>query len=814
MVEQPAAQPIQVSGSFNVPKVKKRRGLLRFAAFIVLFGLAGGTWLYFAKAATTTGTWKMVWSDEFDGTTIDSSKWNIYTGELSYDQACYTNQQGANGNLQVASGTLIVRTKKEASTCGTAKPFTTGYIRSSAVDPNPSKYRISPTTSPSGLIKIEMRAQLPPTGVHGVWPGLWTRNEWGGTDPVANSTTPYGELDLMERWGDEKNNFTYEVTSWLGKKHTGGDTGYISNEKCPVPADNSVVQNNCDDVSTGMHTYAVEIDTSQSQVRYYFDGRLVTTHTANSSPGFDKTFWDNSLKGKWDLRIMNQVTKDPNDGTPPDSTFKTSETKVDYVRVYTYDNSTPPPADTTPPTANISAPTSGSQVSGQYKVTTTAADASGVARVDYFVDNVLQNGIDARVTPYVFNWDTTALKNGTHTLGAEAVDNAGNRSSRSVVSVTVNNPDTAPPTVSLTAPADGAQQLKGTINVTAEAADNKAVTNVQFYLDGVVITGADDSTAPYSYSWDTTKAKNGSHVVSVEAVDAAGNRSLRDSSSVTILNGDVTKPQPAGNVKATADAYNKVTVSWTAATDDVALQGYFLYRDDKLIALLDKSATSYSDTTTMANTKYSYYLIATDTSGNLSDKSVLATVTTPNPADTTAPTAPTNVTASAVSTSQINLAWSASTDAVGVTSYDVYRGTTKLVTVNGSVTSFGDSGLTAGTKYEYTVKAKDAAGNVSGASNVASATTQQASASTGGLTGRVTKVESGDAIGGAYISTYVNGKRTVARSNSRGYYLLVNLPVRTYTVKYYGSQQRNTQYISVIIEADLIKTVNVALTKK
>ncbi|MGO4494794.1 discoidin domain-containing protein [Paenibacillus sp. 2RAB27] len=93
----------------------------------------------------------------------------------------------------------------------------------------------------------------------------------------------------------------------------------------------------------------------------------------------------------------------------------------------------------------------------------------------------------------------------------------------------------------------------------------------------------------------------------------------------------------------------------------------------------------------------------------------------PSGSDTTAPTAPTNVTASATSSSQINLSWTASTDNVGVTGYEVYRGA--ALVGSSATTSYSDTGLSASTAYSYTVKAKDSAGNVSAASNTGSATT-------------------------------------------------------------------------------------------
>ncbi|HEY9522611.1 MAG TPA: malectin domain-containing carbohydrate-binding protein, partial [Thermopolyspora sp.] len=89
--------------------------------------------------------------------------------------------------------------------------------------------------------------------------------------------------------------------------------------------------------------------------------------------------------------------------------------------------------------------------------------------------------------------------------------------------------------------------------------------------------------------------------------------------------------------------------------------------------------------------------------------------------DTTAPSTPGNLHSTGTTSSSVSLAWTAATDNVGVTGYDVYRGSTKITTVTG--TSYTDTGLTASTGYTYTVRARDAAGNVSAASNQLSVTT-------------------------------------------------------------------------------------------
>jgi chitodextrinase len=89
--------------------------------------------------------------------------------------------------------------------------------------------------------------------------------------------------------------------------------------------------------------------------------------------------------------------------------------------------------------------------------------------------------------------------------------------------------------------------------------------------------------------------------------------------------------------------------------------------------------------------------------------------------DMTAPTAPTNLRVSTKTATSVSLAWTASTDNVGVTGYRIYRGGTQIGTSTSA--SFTNSNLTASTSYTYTVRAVDAAGNLSAASNSVTVTT-------------------------------------------------------------------------------------------
>lgn len=93
--------------------------------------------------------------------------------------------------------------------------------------------------------------------------------------------------------------------------------------------------------------------------------------------------------------------------------------------------------------------------------------------------------------------------------------------------------DTTPPTVSITAPANGAT-VSGSVSVTANASDNVGVSKVEFYLDGTL--QSTDTTSPYSWSWDSTTAANGTHSLTAKACDAANNSATSAAVSVMVSN--------------------------------------------------------------------------------------------------------------------------------------------------------------------------------------------------------------------------------------------------------------------------------------
>ena len=182
--------------------------------------------------------------------------------------------------------------------------------------------------------------------------------------------------------------------------------------------------------------------------------------------------------------------------------------------------------------------------------------------------------------------------------------------------------------------------------------------------------------------------------------------------------GDTAPPTAPTGLTATFNSVtNTIDLSWTAATDNVAVTGYRIFRDGGLINTV--TGTTFSDAAPLGS--HSYGVTAIDAAGNESGLSNVANATVVGSADVTPPTAPAGLTATAdLATGTIALSWTASTDDVGVTGYRVFRdnGSTPIATVSG--TTFNDTNQ-LGT-HVYAVAAIDAAGNQSALSNSASAT--------------------------------------------------------------------------------------------
>ncbi|MCR8643422.1 glycosyl hydrolase family 18 protein [Paenibacillus sp. N1-5-1-14] len=192
---------------------------------------------------------------------------------------------------------------------------------------------------------------------------------------------------------------------------------------------------------------------------------------------------------------------------------------------------------------------------------------------------------------------------------------------------------------------------------------------------------------------------------------------------VTQGSSDTQAPTAPSNLRSTATTASSINLAWNASTDNVGVTGYTLYQGTTVVANVSGSTLTYNHTGLTSDTTYTYTVKASDAAGNVSAASnqlSVKTSTTGTP-DTQAPSVPINVTVTSVTSNSVSLSWTASTDNVGVTGYDVYQGTTLAVSVTGTTATVG--GLAASTAYTFKVLAKDAAGNKSAQSTGVTGTT-------------------------------------------------------------------------------------------
>lgn len=551
---------------------------------------------------------------------------------------------------------------------------------------------------------------------------------------------------------------------------------------------------------------------------------------------------DNSGSGN-NLKVQNNVnwgtmlTKDALKNIPwSDWEFVQGGYKPSGTNTSPTPTPTPPPSptpDTSAPTVTISSPSANATVSGQVPYSVVANDNVGVTKLEFMVDNNMVYSGSSKT----YNWNTASVSNGTHALKVKAYDAAGNNTLSGTVTVNVQNSTptnptdpTPPPDVTgtvikedfsssaanftveggtwkvvngkyeLTSAASGKdgvnanrslnkQVVNGSFTLTAKASAKATSTayndfsvlfgyvNAKNYLyasfnetnsgqsHGIfkmvngtksqlvdfkqLIKGGTTYTVKITRAGNTVKVwlndtlygtvttelfpegKVGFATINNPAMfddlNVTGTTSGGGSGGGTGGAADTTAPSAPTNLVAKADSASTISLTWRASTDNIAVTRYSILRNGFVVGTTPGNITTYTDTGLQPSTSYNYVVVASDAANNTSVKSNTVSATTQNGtpvSDTAAPTAPANLKAAPVAANQINLTWSASTDNVAVRGYDVYRNGSKIATVNAlAATSYGDATLQAGTTYTYTVRAFDAAGNVSPASNQASATT-------------------------------------------------------------------------------------------
>jgi chitodextrinase len=212
-------------------------------------------------------------------------------------------------------------------------------------------------------------------------------------------------------------------------------------------------------------------------------------------------------------------------------------------------------------------------------------------------------------------------------------------------------------------------------------------------------------------------AVNGTNVT-VNPINAAGQSF--DTQSYN-FGPDSTPPSAPGQLAYTQLTTGGDQLTWTAATDNVGVTGYDIYRDGIYLATVGPGVTSYTDSTVPTNVRNTYQVAARDQAGNTTS----ASLTTGGKPNASGPTAPAKLAASASGYTQASLSWGASSGKfVPIYGYTILRNGKAVATVPAPATSYTDTGLTPGASYTYQVSAKDSAGQVSSASNSATITTQ------------------------------------------------------------------------------------------
>ncbi|SFZ94045.1 Lysophospholipase L1 [Flaviramulus basaltis] len=280
------------------------------------------------------------------------------------------------------------------------------------------------------------------------------------------------------------------------------------------------------------------------------------------------------------------------------------------------------------------------------------------------------------------------------------------------------SPDDEKPSTPLNLVASNIGTTSVNLNWTA-ATDNIAVIDYAVYNNGVLLIASTGGTQT-NYSLTGLSAST-LYTLTVRAIDAAGNTSDNSNTEIFTTSTNTTSPDtqnPTAPLNLVASNITETTVdlSWTAATDNIAVTNYNIYNNGNVLIASIENATNYTLTNLTPDTSYNITIQAIDAAGNQSSNSNNQDFTT-EAIDTENPTSPLNLVASNVGNTTVDLSWTAATDNVEVTDYIVYNNGGVLVASTGNVTNYKVIGLSTDTLYNLTIRAIDAANNESGDSN-------------------------------------------------------------------------------------------------
>ncbi|HSX52945.1 MAG TPA: fibronectin type III domain-containing protein [Patescibacteria group bacterium] len=479
------------------------------------------------------------------------------------------------------------------------------------------------------------------------------------------------------------------------------------------------------------------------------------------------------------------------------------------------------------PSVSINSPALGAnKVSGNFTVSGTASDISStVSTVAISVDHGSYKTITGTA-----NWTTTlsasTLSVGLHNLTVKATNAKGASSIDSIGILAGNNIPPNPPS-QVTATSTGASTVS--INWTAATDTSGTIASYNVYRDGVnPIQGYEVNTKIASGVKTTTFSDSGLlpstlYSYSVSAVDTNGLESPLSTSSSVTTQSKTGNPPTAPTVSLVSSNGGSVTISWTPSQSTIGIASYNVSRSsdpNQNGVNLPGTTLSYTDTSVLPGTQYTYNVSATDLNGTFSPFGTI-TITTPTTIPPPPPiTQPTGLIASAISYTQINLAWNASTGGQGGPHYyAVYVNGTRLsnnvsaLSVNNGTQSFADAiNILPLTKYSFYVVAYDYAGNHSIASNTVTVTTP-AKYNVSVLTGKVIDSSTSKALSGVQITaTSSTNQVSSASTNSLGIYSFSKLPSGVNTLVFKATGYK-TKTVDLTLGIVYTKTYNVSLVK-
>jgi chitodextrinase len=386
------------------------------------------------------------------------------------------------------------------------------------------------------------------------------------------------------------------------------------------------------------------------------------------------------------------------------SSFGTIGDSVDIDNVSIINTS----ADTTPPSTIADLSSTSVAETTLTLNWTDATDNVGVSRYGVFQDGTLIG------EPITNTFDVTSLILGnSYDFTVYSIDVANNLS---LVSNILNETtvDTIAPSAITDLSSASVTETTLTLNWTA-ATDNVAVTDYEVFQDAVSIglTGGPNTL-------DVTSLTLGnSYDFTVFAKDAAGNTSLV-SNTLNETTVDATAPSAITDLSSASVAETTLTLNWTAATDNVAVTDYEVFHTGFESLGLTGGSNTFNAIDLTPNTAYDFTVYAKDAVGNTSLISNTHNVSTLM--DTTAPSAITDLSSASITETTLTLNWTDSTDNLAVTDYEVFQDAVSIG-LTGGANTFDVTSLISATNYDFTVFAKDAAGNTSLVSNTLNETT-------------------------------------------------------------------------------------------